>query len=516
MKKIFVLTLTFLAYFNVLDAQDGILDNSFDMDGLVTMDINNSNDVMKSIITQADGKIIVAGYTSDMVIDKFCLVRFNSNGMVDNSFGSNGVVITTFAYTSIASDVALQNDGKIIVAGHTWGGSENNFALARYNSNGVLDASFGNLGTVSTPFSSKNAVARTLKIQTDGKIVVGGHVYSSNNDFDEFAIARYNTNGSLDVTFGTGGQVATSFGIGTKNWINSIQLQNNGKIVAGGFSNNFFALARYNLNGTLDLTFGINGLITTIIPNTTQGIINSIALDTDESIFAGGFSTDTINNGTNNSTIVKYDSLGNPDSTFGMNGILVTNISAENDVIADILIQADNKLLMAGSSSENSVFQFAIARFDSTGNPDSTFGANGVVKTLVNPNFNQLEAITLQSDGKVLTTGFIDNYPYDLAIARYTSTILSTQESESLLEDVSIYPNPTRDKVQITFTLKRGGEVSIKLFDSNTRLLQVNKLHSIQNKKNQETFQLDNYSDGVYFIKISTSFSNQMIKIIKE
>jgi len=139
------------------------------------------------------------------------------------------VVITIFAYTSIASDVALQVDGKIIVAGHTWSGAENQFALARYNSNGALDSSFGNSGIVSSSFSTNNAIARTMKIQSDGKIVVAGHIYTLNNDFDEFAIARYNTDGSPDATFGNTGQVTTSFGIGTRNWINSIELQNDGK-----------------------------------------------------------------------------------------------------------------------------------------------------------------------------------------------------------------------------------------------------------------------------------------------
>jgi len=512
-KNSLAFALVLLIHSSVLYAQDGTLDNSFDLDGIVTLDINNSNDAMKSIITQSDGKIIVAGYTSDMVTDKFCLARFNVNGTLDNSFGSNGVIITTFTYTSIASDVALQNDGKIVVAGHTWGGSQNNFALARYNSDGSLDTSFGNSGTVSTSFSSKNAIARTLKIQNDGKIIAAGHVYTLTSDFDEFAVTRYNTDGSLDVSFGTGGQVTTSFGAGTKNWINSIELQNNGKIVAGGFSNDLVALAGYNPNGTLDLTFGTNGLVTTMIPNTTQGLINALALDADGSIFAGGFSVDAFSN----STLVKYDSLGIPDDTFGVNGILVTQISPEQDGITDILIQADNKLLVAGSTSENSVFQFALARFDSIGNPDPTFGTNGIVKTLVNPNFNQLESIALQSDGNILATGFVDNYPYDIAIVRYSSTTLSTVNQATSLENVSIYPNPALDKLMITYTLAYEGDVSVKLLDGKARLLHEKFTSYITSgAKNTETLQLDMYPSGIYFISIGTLDTHQLFRIVKE
>ena len=506
-------TLALFVLFSALHAQDGTLDGSFGIDGIITMDINNSNDAMKSILTQPDGKIIVAGYSSDMEANMFCLLRFNGDGTIDDGFGSNGVVITTFPYTSIASEIALQSDGKIIAAGHTWGGSQNNFALARYNPDGTLDSSFGNSGTVSTSFPERSGVARTLKIQDNGKIIAGGHVYTLYDDFDEFALARYNTDGSLDLTFGSGGQVTTSFGAGTRNWINSIQIQENGKIVAGGFSNYSGALARYNSTGALDLSFGSNGLVTTDVPNTTQGLINALAISPDGSIFAGGYSVDTLSD----FTVVKYDSQGIPDNTFGVNGILVTQISSENDAITDILIQPDHKILVGGNTSENSVSHFALARFDGTGDPDPTFGTNGVVITQVDPIHSHLESINLQSNGKILAAGHIGNFPFDIALVRYSSTILSTINRATSLDNISIFPNPTTDKLQITFTLKHPGYASIKLFDGRARLLQEEfKTFVTPGVINTETLQLESYAAGIYFIGIGTRDAHKMFKIVKE
>jgi len=512
-KHTLILILVLFAEFSTLHAQNGSLDSSFDSDGIVTMDINNSNDVMKSIITQPDGKIIVVGYSSNSVMDNFCLVRFNSNGSIDLSFGINGIVITNFSYTSIASDVALQLDGKIVVVGHTWSGTENQFALARYNGNGTLDTSFGNLGIVSSSFINKNAIARTIKIQNDGKIVVAGHIYTLNNDFDEFAIARYTTYGALDPTFGNAGQVTTNFGPLTRNWINSIELQDDGKIVAGGFSDYLFALVRYNSNGTLDFSFGASGLVTTAIPNATLGFINAVAIHSDGSIFGGGFSVDTFSN----FTVAKYNSLGNLDNTFGINGIIVSQISTQQDGIKDILIQADNKLLVAGNTYENSVFQFALARFDSVGNPDATFGTNGVVKTLIDPDFNLLESIILQSDGKILATGFIGNYPYDIAVARYSSGVLSEIEQTVSIENISIYPNPTIDKLVISFMPKNKENVFIKMFDSQGQLIQEKfKFPIVSGLKVEETFLMNDYSKGIYFICIGTAKFSEVFKIVKK
>ena len=190
----------------------------------------------------------------------FAVVRYNSNGSLDTSFDSDGKITTNLGSTDIAYSIALQDDGKILVAGV----SSSNFAVVRYDSNGSLDTSFGSAGKVITDIGTNTTdTAYSVSVQADGKIIVAG-VSSSN-----FAVVRYDSNGSLDTSFGSAGKVITNLG-GTDTAY-SVSVQANGKIIVAGSSSNNFALVRYNSNGTLDTDFNTTGIITTDIgTNTTD------------------------------------------------------------------------------------------------------------------------------------------------------------------------------------------------------------------------------------------------------
>ncbi|MFK8038128.1 MAG: T9SS type A sorting domain-containing protein [Crocinitomicaceae bacterium] len=518
MKNCVLFVLVLLIHSSALYAQDGVLDNSFDSDGIVTMDISNSNDVMKSIITQPDGKIIVAGYTSDMVIDNFCVARFHSNGTIDNSFGVNGIVVTAFPSTSLASEVALQNDGKIIAVGHTWEGSVNNFALARYNSDGSLDASFGNSGIISTSLFGNNAFAKTLKVQNDGKIIVGGMVFDSPPDGSSLAIVRYNQDGTLDNTFGGGGisttDVTPGFGLTALDILNDLAIQQNGKVVVCGISGPDGVILRYNSDGNLDLSFGLNGIKTHNFSTGGMSVFNGIDLQQDGKIITVGFSSGM--NGISDLLVIRSNINGDLDNTFGNMGIIFTPLSAEADGAEDVLVQQDGKILVGGNVS-NSIYKFALTRYDTDGNPDLTFGTNGLVQTEVNSESSYLNAITIQTDGKILATGTTGSTNSDITIIRYSSSILSSSNPIPLFENASIYPNPTSDNVSITFMSKQEGVISIKLFDMSGRLLlEKNYPSLIPGIKNTKTLQLEVYSEGIYFIGISTSNTSRIFKVVKK
>jgi len=160
-------------------------------------------------------------------------VRYNANGSLDTSFGTGGIVTTPIGNSNDASALGIQSDGKIVVAGGSSNGSNYDFALVRYNTNGSLDTSFGTGGIVNTPVGSSNDYARTLGIQSDGKIVAAGD--SSNGSKNDFALVRYNANGSLDTSFGTGGIVTTP--VGSSGGAYALAIQSDGKIVAAGSSN---------------------------------------------------------------------------------------------------------------------------------------------------------------------------------------------------------------------------------------------------------------------------------------
>jgi uncharacterized delta-60 repeat protein len=220
----------------------------------------------------------------------FIVYLHNAKGRLLEGFGLNKQNIPCI----ITAAVAIQSDGKIVAAGGSYnfasnGGTNDGFELARYNTDGSLDISFGTGGKVVTPFGGY-AVASAVAIQSDGKIVAAGRSLIGN--VSNFALARYNTNGSLDTTFGMGGKVVTL--IGGSSFASAVAIQSNGKIVAAGntrpnlgFSFLYFALARYNTNGSLDTSFGSGGIVETPIGNSSAAA-NAVAIQPDGRIVAAG------------------------------------------------------------------------------------------------------------------------------------------------------------------------------------------------------------------------------------
>src|SRR5215831_3833925 len=276
-------------------AQSG-LDTSFGTGGKVTTDFaGGTGAAARTVVVQPDGKILVAGLAVFNGAFDFALARYNSNGTIDTSFGTGGTVTTVFDFPGNSDRVftiVQQPDGKFVAVGSTVNLFAN-FALARFNANGTLDTSFGTGGIVTTAFRV-SAEATSAVVQSDGKIVAAG--YANLGGGDDFALVRYNSNGTLDASFGTGGKVTTAFlsqGFSLAQ-ANSVAVQPDGRIVAagiaavgGGFD---FALARYNSNGTLDASFGTGGQVTTDF--LSQGIslaqANSVAVQPDGRIVAAG------------------------------------------------------------------------------------------------------------------------------------------------------------------------------------------------------------------------------------
>ena len=241
---------------------DGTLDVTFGGgDGIVTTDIAVNNDYARAMALQADGKIVLAGFANTGANNNFALVRYNSDGSVDTSFDGDGIVTTAVPiFSSHIDAIALQADGKIVVLGDAQDGSGSDFAVVRYNTNGSLDTSFGGTGIVITAIGtgSGSDSPQSLVVQADGKILAGGTAYNG-TDFD-FAVARYNSNGTLDTSFGGGDGISTiPIGSGNDSAYGMAVLPD-GKIILSGKSNNGsdddFAVARLNSDGSLDTSFG--------------------------------------------------------------------------------------------------------------------------------------------------------------------------------------------------------------------------------------------------------------------
>ncbi len=378
--------------------------------------------VPRSMKVQPDGKIVVSGEIIEEYPDggsyvSFFLARYHPNGTLDTSFGTNGKVIAPIPQGPsgyVGTDIALQPDGKIVAVG--FGIVENSlgFAVHRYNANGTLDASFGAGGIVLTPFEIRDVTASSVAIQADGKIVVVGRNASTSG----FIVVRYTPNGSLDTSFGTGGKVFTNFNIG--GGASAVMLQPDGKIVAAGAANiqnpgffiSGFALARYNTDGSLDSGFGAGGKVIHAVPGTISGGsgISDVALQPDGKIVATGWSEP-------GTAIVRYNANGSIDTSFAQNGIFTTE--ANFNVSSGIALQSNGKIVAFGSAGNNSR-AFAVARLNPNGTPDTSFGTNGRVITPINSNSGAADG-AVQSDGKILAFGWTNspNGGSDIAIVRY-------------------------------------------------------------------------------------------------
>ena len=389
-----------------LQAAPGDLDTSFGTGGKVTTAFS-SGAVCRGVALQSDGKIVVAGYVGTFPTADVAVARYTPAGVLDTSFGSGGKVTTDFsANQDQGLSVALQSDGKIVVAGLARFNSDYDIALVRYTSAGALDTSFGNGGRVNTSLGSGTDEAFSVLVQADGKILVAGITYASSASFDfNFAVVRYTSTGALDAGFGNGGKVSTDFG-STKDYANAIALQPDGKIlVAGDFnyaatSSGDFALARYTTAGALDTSFGTGGKVITSI-NSRADTGRSVAVQSDGKILVAGSTT---NNSQTDVALVRYTSAGGLDPTFGSGGIVTTDIGALNDLATSMVAQSDGRILVAGSANNNA--QFALLRYTSTGAVDANFGNGGKVLTDFGGGAAAAHAMLQQADGKIVAAGY--------------------------------------------------------------------------------------------------------------
>jgi uncharacterized delta-60 repeat protein len=353
-------------------------------------------------------------------------------GSLDTTFGASGIVSTGFASgDDKASGVAVDSSGRIVVAGTSFNGSNNDFAVARYTATGSLDFSFNGTGRVTTPFGSSDDVATCVAIDSSGRIVVAGYTNTGGSSGIDFAIARYNTNGSLDTTFGTAGtgKVITPIGSGSAtDEITAITFDSSGRIVVAGFSasgsNSLgFAVARYNPNGTLDTTFNSTGKVMTSF-GSTQDLARGIAIDGSGDIVVVG----NTSNGTNTDfAIARYTPLGALDTTFNGTGKVTTDFNGFNDSAAGVAIDSSGRIDVAGTVTNNTKNEFGLARYNANGTLDTTFGmaGTGKVVTDIGATSNDVPAaLLLDSTGRIVVVGSTvstTNGSSQFALARYTS-----------------------------------------------------------------------------------------------
>jgi uncharacterized delta-60 repeat protein len=423
-------------------AVPGDLDPSFGTGGKVVTKFhvpltNTRLATPEAIIVQPDGKTILAGMARDVVQGTnqigAALVRYNVDGSLDTTFSGDGRVVVKVVQLDTIHALALQPDGKIIATGLTnvSMGSSSNFAflVMRFNPDGSLDTTFNGTGYVVSDWTSGLDEAVTCAIQSDGKILAGGFVNAGTGATD-FAMARYNANGSLDTPFGNGGLVRTDFA-GTLDGAHSMVLMPNAKIILAGAvwndaaSSGDFALIGYNANGTIDMNFGANGKVRTDIDGQSQNTFD-FELTTDNKLLLTGV---TGQPGFWNIAAVRYNSNGTLDASFDGDGKFVHNFPGNIEGGVAIKTQSNGKIVIAADvAPDNGAFDFAALRLHPNGSVDTSFGDGGR-KFIDFGNFTSTTAFANDSptdmwigpDGKIVIGGDTElepNMTHDFAVAR--------------------------------------------------------------------------------------------------
>lgn len=391
----------------------GDLDTTFGTGGIVLTDVPGTLiDRGNGVVIQSDGKIVVAG-TADVNLStdsKFLVIRYNTDGSLDSSFGTGGIVTTSFTGDGTKGRaIAIDSNNRIVVVGITE--TNANFAIVRYGSDGLTDASFGIGGQVITDLLPASNIdnAYAVAIDSSDRIVVAGDVDLGGGK--DFVIARYLENGNLDTTgFGNpNGYIITDFGGGEDSaW--SLIIRSDGTILAGGYAEMSgvynFAMALYNTNGTLDTTFGGgDGKVETLFGSGDFG--TTMAVQSDGKIILGGYATLS---GVNRSTIARYTSDGILDTTFGTNSGYTPNTLGSQSLGYGLAVDATDKIVFGGNVVVSGNNDFLMARYTANGVLDTSFGTNGSVATSVGtaptPSATATSIVIQPSDGKIVAAGY--------------------------------------------------------------------------------------------------------------
>lgn len=390
------------------------LDPAFGTAGTTSTAFGNYGAAARVVI-QPDGRIVTGGQDA---LGNFVLARYTTSGALDTSFNGTGKISTTPAgsCSGQARALALQADGKIVVAGTSCPNftSTRNFTVYRYNTDGSLDPTFGSEGKATVNFTAGASEACAVAVQ-GSSIWVAGYAGSS------FALARLTSSGTLDNSFGGGSGTVTSV-VGTSSaFANGIVVQADGKPVLAGYASSVgtvFALTRYTASGVLDTTFGTGGKVLTNVGGTFSGnfaIATSLAIQNDGKLVAAGYAN-TTSSSYYRFAAVRYTSSGALDSTFGLGTGKVLTAIGNNDAIGnDVAIDANGGIVVGGYSSAGSYRQLTLNRYDPSGSQDYSFGP--VTTTVSNANA-EIRGLAIQSDGKLVVTGY-GSSPVTFIAARY-------------------------------------------------------------------------------------------------
>jgi uncharacterized delta-60 repeat protein len=517
MKLIF--TLIALCFSVLLMAQPGTLDKSFGDTGIV-LD-KNITGILNKIAIQSDGKIIGAGGGTINNITPFLIIRYNTDGSIDSSFGTSGVTGNSNDLSEVFG-LAIQQDDAILALGHT----ASDIKLVKYKKDGRLDSSFGSNGAIITNVG-KNDIPVEVLIQPDGKIVAGGYIINQPNEARQSFLIRYLSDGSLDKSFGKKGIIILGEVDGDKSFaiVNDIALQPNGQILMSAIFN-VGVVYRFNTDGSLDSSFGMQGKAAFQQSDSMvkSFVAYSLVVQADGKIVGGGTAWNKIYNPTKNyMAAARLNTDGSIDSSFGNNGLQHVIFGKDASHSTNVLLQKDAKIITTGWEHNDGYTHgyFALARFKENGNLDSTFGEDGLQTTSID-DLDYSSSSSLQKDEKIILGGYSNSH---LLLARYNNDdktkkqiivqkikhyIQTHNAQATTLNNVSIYPNPAQNILHVQ-SLSANAKLTVVDFAGNVAL-------TVQPSAFSASYNLNIASlhAGNYLLKIETNGEVVTKQFVKE
>jgi uncharacterized delta-60 repeat protein len=480
---------------NGVFSQIGELDFSFSGDGKLLIDFAGEEDRALDTKVRPDGRIVAGGWTLDDTTYNFAFCQLLSDGSLDPGFGNNG--ITTFdinGYDDRIYALDLLTDGSLLAVGQVSDSVSGHAACFKLTPLGAPEISFASNGLLEIPFGLTigESIARDIIILPDGGFFICGEVHNGSNI--DYFVCRFRPDGLLDLTWSDDG--IWTYDIGLNDFGHSIALLSDGTLILAGstfYELNLFALME---NGTLNSSFGVNGIVS--VPNVSNQSI-SIACDNLDNIFvAAGVN--------NNFGIYGFLSNGNPLTSFGINGFKVFNPLNTLDVVEDIIVETDGKLLVCGATFAFTTSDFSIIKLLQSGSLDSQFSFDGFTMTEFNGFNDRSYSLSLQTDGKIVAGGESWNgNDYDFAFSRYDNSEPIQNIEEEIANPLWISFDPNKDEYLISGL--NLNESKVELFDINGR----NLSNFLQ--KNGNRFKVT-CGDGYYLIKV-TQTGNETTALIQ-
>lgn len=526
-KKIFCITILILFFQINKNSAQNFFDTGFGNNGIQVPPNLSINNGFWSASIQSDNKIILTGwaYTDDESPSDIALVRLFESGEVDTIFNPTGLFGIGNGTWEDAYSSAIQDDGKILIAGRYFNGRSWDFIIIRFNEDGSLDSTFNGKGYFTKDFFGNDDRCFSIDIQSDGKIVASGFAERFNWDF---AIIRINSAGSIDSTFGDNGSKVIN--IGSYNDVAfSIKVQNDEKIIVCGWTYIFgswdFALIRLNADGSIDNSFNSTGIVTTDYQH-LYNTSHSIAIQSDGKYVAAGY---TFKPGSPDSDImlVRYNTDGSVDRTFGNEGIVLIDHASADDFAWVVKTDKYDKLLVGGIVTENGIKNLFATRLNSNGSTDISFGERGIFLFKIFGNDEEVRDVLVQPDGKILLTGYFSDRKVKKGfVIRIKNPYNVINSNPDIL--INNFPNPFNNTTKITYIIRTDFAspnkiyvpVTIKVFDILGREIetlvddfQEPGYYEVTFSSERNSVQL---SSGIYFYRIDIdgfSKTNKMILI---